>query len=266
MKSRDRCLAVSVDRGVFRCWHCGWSGGLRDGARPTALQVLQDGYEQTDRNRQRLLNAKRDALPLSHEKAGQIRHYLARRGLGRLLEKGPPRDLYALLRYAYWDTLGLKPILTGHYPVMLAVVRDPAGRPVTWHRTYLAHDGSKKAPVPSPKKIMPPARRNALRGAAIRLYKPAEEIGLAEGIETALAVSMDTGIPTWACICAHGLATVEIPESVRCVRLFVDADDAGRDAGAKAAVRLSHRGLAVFIHRPQTPGADWLDVVNGAAI
>jgi len=43
---------------------------------------------------------------------------------------------------------------TNTFPAMLAVVRDITGKPVTIHRTYLAADGSGKAPVEKPRKIV----------------------------------------------------------------------------------------------------------------
>ncbi len=27
-KNHDTCLAVNVDKGTWKCWHCGWTGGL----------------------------------------------------------------------------------------------------------------------------------------------------------------------------------------------------------------------------------------------
>jgi twinkle protein len=33
------CLNVNLDRGVWNCWHCGWSGALKDAVRPAGGQV-----------------------------------------------------------------------------------------------------------------------------------------------------------------------------------------------------------------------------------
>lgn len=36
-KKRARCLSINVDKGVWNCAHCGWSGGLAEGGRQNEL-------------------------------------------------------------------------------------------------------------------------------------------------------------------------------------------------------------------------------------
>lgn len=79
--------------------------------------------------------------------------------------------------------------LIGTFPAMVAPVIAPNGKAVSIHRTYLTVDG-KKASVPSPKKLMTPTKEGATRGAAIRLFEPDTRLGIAEGIETALACNL----------------------------------------------------------------------------
>ena len=61
-----------------------------------------------------------------------------------------------------------------------------------------------------------------ISGCAIHIGETGEVLALAEGIETALSVAISTNIPCWACICAHGLEVVEIPQTVREVLIFAD--------------------------------------------
>jgi hypothetical protein len=152
---------------------------------------------------------------------------------------------------------------------MVALVTDPDGRPVTVHRTYLAPDGH-KAPVPAPKKLMGyPGSR--LAGGAIRLSSPGPILGVAEGIETALAVHLRTGMPVWSAISAGLLARMEPPAETSLVVVWADRDRSG--AGEAAALllrkRLIGRGISVAVHLPPGPipstakGIDWADVWCG---
>ena len=138
--------------------------------------------------------------------------------------------------------------------------------PVTVHRTYLTADG-RKAPVAEPKKLMGyPGHR--LVGGAIRLSAPGPVLGVAEGIETALAVHLRTGMPVWSAVSAGLLARLEPPAGTSLVVIWADRDRSG--AGEAAALslreRLLGRGIAVAVHLPPGPipagakGIDWADV------
>lgn len=109
------------------------------------------------------------------------------------------------------------------HPAMLAAVRDVSGQLVTLHRTLLTADG-RKADVHVPKRLMRLPDDRTINGCAIRFGEPHEVLALAEGIETALSVVVATGLPCWACICAHGMEVVEIPDGVREVLIFADKD------------------------------------------
>lgn len=133
-------------------------------------------------------------------------------------------------------------------PVMLAAVRDVSGQLVTLHRTLLTSDGH-KAGVNVPKRLMRLPEGRTITGCAIRFGEPHEVLALAEGIETALSVVVATGLPCWACICAHGLEAVEIPDGVREVLIFADKDrsNTGQCAAEKVACRLQSQGITVRV-------------------
>lgn len=99
--------------------------------------------------------------------------------------------------------------------------------------------GQAMAQVPHPKRVTPAA--GLLAGASIRLHGPVRQtIGIAEGIETALAAAEASGVPTVAAYCASSLAAWQWPAGVRRLVIFADADL----AGLKAAEDLRRRALA----------------------
>lgn len=151
--------------------------------------------------------------------------------------------------------------LTQH-PAMLARVTDENGIVINLHRTYLDQDGHKAA-VEVPKKLLP----GAAKGGAVHLGGPVGDmLGLAEGIETALAAQTLKGIPVWATLgCANLSDFAHIPPQVRYVVIFADNDP--KFAGQAAAYAAAHRlatttSLNVSVLVPEEPGSDWLDVRN----
>jgi putative DNA primase/helicase len=96
----------------------------------------------------------------------------------------------------YWDGGEV----TGQYSAMLApIIRD--GQFITYHVTYL--DKGKKASVPQPRKILPGP---SIVGAGIELYPAAAEMGVAEGVETAIAAKMLFDCPTHSALSSGMLA------------------------------------------------------------
>jgi hypothetical protein len=148
---------------------------------------------------------------------------------------------------------------------MVARVVDPGGVPVTLHRTYLTRDG-RKAPVAEPRKLM--AAPGMLRGGAIRLFEPTTELGIAEGIETALAVHLWTGMPVWSAVSARMLEQVMLPSGIGRIVIWADLDRsrAGQAAAERLRVRLSAEGIKASVELPPVPipaaakGVDWADV------
>lgn len=134
------------------------------------------------------------------------------------------------------------------HPAMVAAVRDVSGQLVTLHRTLLTGDGH-KADVNVPKRLMRLPDDRTINGCAIRFGEPHEVLALAEGIETALSVVVATGLPCWACICAHGLEAVEIPDGVREVLIFADKDRSltGERAAQVLAERLKGHGVTTRV-------------------
>lgn len=144
-----------------------------------------------------------------------------------------------------------------HHPAMIAAVTFPDGKPATLHRTYLTLDG-RKADVSAPKKLMP---GKPLQTASIKLGGYSDVLGIAEGIETALAASRRFGVPVWSCVSSGLLEAWQAPSDVR--RVIVCGDNDPKFAGQAAAYRIAHKlacaGLAVEVRIPETVGKDWAD-------
>ena len=132
------------------------------------------------------------ALDPADRRAAPLRAYSANRGLSGVKLDGEVVRFHPAL--GYWQSNDRnEPELVGWYPAMVALVTGAGGAPVTVHRTYLTPDGH-KAPVPAPKKLMGyPGSR--LAGGAIRLLSPGPILGVAEGVESALAIRLRTGMP-----------------------------------------------------------------------
>ena len=149
----------------------------------------------------------------------------------------------------------------GSFATMLATVTDATGKAVSMHRTYLQH--GRKAPVPAQKKLM---QGLPLAGAAIRLTPVSRTLGIAEGIETAIAAAELFEVPVWSCISTAGIESFEPPLGVEHVIVFADNDQnfAGQAAAYRAAHRLTLKGYEVEAIIPPEPG-DWLDELNRRA-
>src|SRR3974390_817122 len=80
---------------------------------------------------------------------------------------------------------------TRHAPAVLGLVRDAAGRAVNVHRIFLTPEGEKTDWVPARKLMWGPCPP----GSAIRLFPAYEILGIAEGIETALAAAQLYKLP-----------------------------------------------------------------------
>jgi predicted P-loop ATPase len=147
------------------------------------------------------------------------------------------------------------------WPGMVARVRDGAGEPTGGiHRTFLLDDGSGKAPAG--KKMLGP-----VAGGSVRLFAIGDDghLGIAEGIETALAARAIFGIPTWAALSADGLRKWEWPPDIKRVTIFADAGDAGQQAAAALAERLNLAGIANMVVSP-LHGDDFNDDLRRGAV
>jgi putative DNA primase/helicase len=144
------------------------------------------------------------------------------------------------------------------HPGMVARVQNFGGKPVNLHRTYLG-PGGRKAPVATPRKLIRGAELPP--GSAVRLMPFTDVLGIAEGIETAVAASKIFSVPCWAALNANNLEAWFPPDGVRVV-VFGDNDDSftGQDSAYALARRLKSKGISVDVQLPPRRG-DWNDVL-----
>jgi putative DNA primase/helicase len=163
----------------------------------------------------------------------------------------------------YWESSGADDwVLVGTFPAMVSVFTNIAGDVVGIHRTYLTDLGGKAFDKDSGRDCR--KTLGSIHGAAIRFFPEAPVIGVAEGIETALAAHRLFDIPTWATYSTSGMQNVVIPPSVSEVIIFADKDRnrAGEIAAEKLAARLVAEGRKAKILAPETVGSDWADILS----
>lgn len=150
----------------------------------------------------------------------------------------------------------------GTFPALVACITSPAGDVLALHRTYLDPSG-RKATLPdgAPAKKLTRAA-GLLMGGCVRLAEPtaAGLIGVAEGIETAMAASLAGRLPVVAAYSAGALAAWQWPETTRRVVICADHDPTGIEAADALARRALAAGLRVNVAAPSVPGLDWCDI------
>ncbi len=193
----------------------------------------------------------KESKPLKY--GDPVYKYLQNRGL----QSFPPK-----LRYMAkcWE-----PETKQDQKAMLAVFHLTDGTAVTMQRTYLDGKGG-KLDIDSPKKTMPPLR--LMKGGAVRLYEyESGVLGVAEGIETAIAIHENYKWPVWATLSTFLMAGFVPPKNVSAIVVFADNDS--NFAGQKAAYVLANRLKTennniktVSVEVPENVGEDFLNEIN----
>lgn len=149
----------------------------------------------------------------------------------------------------------------GPFDTMVGLFQRSDGKPESYHLTYL--DGAGKAPLKVPRKVMTPV--TGISGCAIRLYPAEPHIGIAEGIETAMAAHTIYGLPVWSVYSTAGMESFIPPDGVKRVTIFSDNDVhfAGQAAAYSCAKRLHARGVECSVELPEDK--DWNDYLRRTA-
>ena len=142
------------------------------------------------------------------------------------------------------------------WPALIAAVTDLSGKVTGVLRTWLARDGTAKAPVSDPRRAMGELLGHAVRFGPARAC-PGPRAGVlaaGEGIETMLSLKLLLpDMPMVAALSASNLAALLLPQTLR--RLYVAADN--DKAGLGAMARLTERaGQARIETHPLLPCFD----------
>lgn len=186
----------------------------------------------------------REATPIDDTPA---KTYLQARGI---------RAVSRALRFHPRTPLGPKGN-TQYLPALIAAVTMDHGL-VGIHRTFLNLLRPAVPPFANPKRAL-----GSLASGAVRLFEPIDgRLGLAEGIESALAAKALTQIPCWGSLGNERFGLVSIPESVRELHLFVDHDAGGDLAEERARSAYACENRMIVTRRPRGPGQDWNDALQ----
>lgn len=158
-----------------------------------------------------------------------------------------------------------------HMPAMTAAIRNNhTGALQGVHCTFLDRDGA-KATMPDegpPRRIYGGASNGSVR--LVHNAEICDGIGIAEGIETALAVMCMGWLPVWSVLSIPGLQS--FPALFDCVTVWGDDDaeangNPGRQAAIAAVDRLRAEGCEAVARLPAKTGlkSDWNDSIQDCA-
>ncbi|MER8905736.1 toprim domain-containing protein [Mesorhizobium sp. M0772] len=171
-----------------------------------------------------------------------VETYLRGRGIATLSGTGSlrfhPRCYYRPGGHGPTETL----------PAMIAAVTNLDGHLTGAHRTWLAPDGTGKAPVDTPRRAM-----GELLGNAVRFGVPGSVMAAGEGIETTL--SLRCALPDMAmaaALSAAHLAAILFPPTLRRLYVIRDNDPAGDGARDNLLERATDAGIEAIVLSPVT--------------
>lgn len=242
-------------KGTFFCTNCGAGDGFK-------LLMCVKGYSFTEacRDVERVVGTvNRIAIPIARSDK-ECRNAMQK----RWRSCGPlAGSALAYLEMRLGQTIESKVLRSANNrPALVALMQGPSGKATMIHETLLTEEG-KIAPTDKPKLMMPGSIEE---GAAVRLCPPAPILGIAEGIETALSVTILSDIPCWAALNEGQLQKWKPPDGTKKVMIFGDNDTnfVGQAAAFILAKRLSLQKIPILaeVRIPDTAGLDWNDILK----
>jgi phage/plasmid-associated DNA primase len=136
------------------------------------------------------------------------------------------------------------------WPGIVSIIRNPVTGEETGgiHRIFLAHDGSGKAPIEKPKRCLGPSK------GVIKLAEMAEDgtLGIAEGVESALAAMTIFAVPAWSGVSATGVRDFAFPPGLKRLLIFGDRDEAGQKAAETLRRRAFQANIEAIVVWPKS--------------
>jgi hypothetical protein len=134
-----------------------------------------------------------------------------------------------------------------NWPALLAAVTDADGVVTGVLRTWLARDGSVKAPIATPRRSL-----GRLLGSGVRVGKATDVLAAGEGLETMLSLRVVLpALPTVAALSATHLAAFVPPSGLRRLYIARDNDRVGRRAAEMLGARAHAEGIEALVLTPQ---------------
>lgn len=206
-------------------------------------------------NKKKAFKIWNNARPLHNSGSCMVGRYLTKRGLN------PPYNTNSL-RVAE-ESFYRDGKLVESFPTMIAKIVDCRGNFMAVHRTYLfpCHGGEEKA-------VYDRKMLGSVSGGAIHFGEPNYTLHVAEGIETALAITkVFPDAAVWSALSAGNMARIDLPAELKELHIWadLDANKVGEIAAHKLARRAKSIGLEVFVHVPSNTipndkkSWDWLD-------
>ncbi|WP_029074474.1 DUF7146 domain-containing protein [Kaistia adipata] len=145
-------------------------------------------------------------------------------------------------------------------PAMLALMTDAeTGEPRAVHRTALSPEGGK---LDDPRLGNPKKMLGRARGAVVRLCpNQGPALGIAEGIENAVAAVCGGLGAVWAAGMAANLQSLPVLAGIETLRILADVGAAGEKAASECGGRWVDAGRQVEALYPKT--GDWNDMMKG---
>jgi putative DNA primase/helicase len=146
-------------------------------------------------------------------------------------------------------------------PALIALMRNPiTGHAGGIQRTPLKDDGSGKRKMPDgfPAKMM----LGPSKSAAVMLFPAGLELGIAEGVETAMSARQIFKMPVWAAMSAGGIRDFPVIYGIRRLTVFADNDRVGLDAAYECTRRYAKAGVESEVRHPPLLGSDWNDYLQ----
>jgi hypothetical protein len=132
------------------------------------------------------------------------------------------------------------------WPALLAAVTDLDGAITGVLRTWLARDGSGKAPLATPRRSL-----GRLLGSGARFGKVTDVLAAGEGLETMLSLRVVLpALPIVAALSATHLAGVVPPSGLRRLYIACDNDRVGRRAAELLGARAHADGIEALVLTP----------------
>ena len=133
------------------------------------------------------------------------------------------------------------------WPALLAAVTDLDGAVTGVLRTWLARDGSGKAPFATPRRSL-----GRLLGSGARFGKATDVLAAGEGLETMLSLRVVLpALPVVAALSATHLAAFIPPSGLRRLYVARDNDRVGRRAAEMLSARADADGIEALVLTPR---------------